>query len=69
MSSWRPASNRPPSSAIFPSDGTVEAEKFTVLKEDGHLVLVSELSGHPAELRAWVSQLAESDEVESVAQH
>jgi putative Mg2+ transporter-C (MgtC) family protein len=51
----------------LPSDDTVEAEQFTVLKEDGHLVLVSELSGPPAELRAWVSQLAGSAEVQSVA--
>src|ERR687897_6032 len=48
----------------LPSDDTVEAEQFTVLKEDGHLVLVSEISGRPAELRAWVSQLAESAEVD-----
>jgi hypothetical protein len=46
----------------------VEVSRFAVHKHEGRLLLVSYVTGHQAALRSWMSELATSDDVESVSE-
>jgi putative Mg2+ transporter-C (MgtC) family protein len=47
---------------------TVELSEVAVEKEDGHLVVATVLSAHPDEVRRWISEVAQSDDVQSLLQ-
>lgn len=52
----------------FEDRGGVEVSRFAVHKHEGRLLLVSYVTGHQAALRSWMSELATSDDVESVSE-
>jgi putative Mg2+ transporter-C (MgtC) family protein len=54
--------------ARFASDGEVDTSQFSVRKEEGRLVLVSDITASPNALRRWMSEVAASPDVETVTE-
>jgi putative Mg2+ transporter-C (MgtC) family protein len=52
----------------FGGDGVVDTSQFSVRKEKGRLVLVSDITASPTALRRWMSEVATSPDVETVTE-
>ena len=49
-------------------EGAVTTSQFGVRKDEGHLVLLSEVTAAPSDLHHWISEIAGSPDVEDVSE-